>query len=68
MSVLSIGHGLRQIIDTEPVTGDDVIPRMTFALAKGGGFIMIELRMTEHTRIVIDNVVFDEDPSKSELV
>ena len=26
-----------------------------------------KLRMTEHTRIVIDNVVFDKDPSKSEL-
>lgn len=26
-----------------------------------------KLRMTEHTRIVIDNVVFDDDPSKSEL-
>ena len=26
-----------------------------------------KLRMTEHTRIVIDDVVFDEDPSKSEL-
>ena len=24
-----------------------------------------KLRMTEHTRIVIDNVVFDKDPSKS---
>ena len=26
-----------------------------------------KLRMTEHTRIVIDNVVFDDDPSKSDL-
>ena len=26
-----------------------------------------KLRMTEHTRIVIDNVVFDKDPSKSDL-
>jgi virulence-associated protein VapD len=26
-----------------------------------------KLRMTEHTRIVIDNVVFDNDPSKSDL-
>ena len=26
-----------------------------------------KLRMTEHTRILIDDVVFDEDPSKSEL-
>jgi hypothetical protein len=26
-----------------------------------------KLRMTEHTRIVIDNVVFDDDPKKSDL-
>ena len=26
-----------------------------------------KLRMTEHTRILIDNVVFDDDPSKSDL-
>ena len=26
-----------------------------------------KLRMTEHTRIVIDNVVFDDDPTKSDL-
>ena len=67
--------GWRQIIreteETEPVTGDDVISKDDLRTGEGRmevGFIDdSKLRMTEHTRIVIDNVVFDEDPSKSEL-
>ena len=67
--------GWRQILrDTtkiEPLTGQDVISKDD--LRTGEGRLQVrfvddsKLRMTEHTRIVIDNVVFDEDPSKSDL-
>ena len=60
--------GWRQIIreteETEPVTGDDVISKDDLRTGEGRmevGFIDdSKLRMTEHTRIVIDNVVFDD--------
>ena len=55
----------------EPAKGSDVISKDD--LRTGDGRMQVKfvddskLRMTEHTRIVIDNVVFDEDPSKSDL-
>ena len=67
--------GWRQIVrdenEIEPSTGQDVISKDD--LRTGEGRLQVrfvddsKLRMTEHTRIVIDNVVFDEDPSKSDL-
>lgn len=67
--------GWRQIVrdedKIEPSTGQDVISKDD--LRTGEGRLQVrfvddsKLRMTEHTRIVIDNVVFDEDPSKSDL-
>jgi|TARA_B100001093_G_C26855833_1_gene1027359 hypothetical protein len=67
--------GWRQILrDTtkiEPAMGQDVISKDD--LRTGEGRLQVrflddsKLRMTEHTRIVIDNVVFDDDPSKSDL-
>lgn len=67
--------GWRQIIreteELEPVKGEDVISKDDLRTGEGRmevGFVDdSKLRMTEHTRIVIDNVVFDNDPSKSEL-
>lgn len=55
----------------EPNRGQDVVSKDD--LRTGEGRLQVKfvddskLRMTEHTRIVIDNVVFDEDPSKSDL-
>ena len=67
--------GWRQIVreedKIEPDAGSDIISKDD--LRTGEGRMEVEfvdaskLRMTEHTRIVIDNVVFDKDPSKSEL-
>jgi len=67
--------GWRQIVrdenEIEPSKGQDVISKDD--LRTGEGRLQVrfvddsKLRMTEHTRIVIDNVVFDEDPSKSDL-
>ena len=67
--------GWRQIVrdedKIEPSTGQDVISKDD--LRTGEGRLQVrfvddsKLRMTEHTRIVIDNVVFDDDPSKSDL-
>jgi|TARA_B110000908_G_scaffold171946_1_gene236690 hypothetical protein len=51
--------------------GEDVISKDDLRTGEGRMEVQFvddsKLRMTEHTRIVIDNVVFDEDPSKSEL-
>lgn len=51
--------------------GEDVISKDDLRTGRGRMEVQFvddsKLRMTEHTRIVIDNVVFDEDPSKSEL-
>lgn len=55
----------------EPDQGQEVVSKDD--LRTGEGRLQVrfvddsKLRMTEHTRIVIDNVVFDEDPSKSDL-
>lgn len=55
----------------EPNQGQDVVSKDD--LRTGEGRLQVrfvddsKLRMTEHTRIVIDNVVFDDDPSKSDL-
>lgn len=67
--------GWRQIVraekELEPAKGSDVISKDD--LRTGDGRMQVKfvdeskLRMTEHTRIVIDNVVFDDDPSKSDL-
>jgi hypothetical protein len=67
--------GWRQIVrdldKIEPNQGQGVISKDD--LRTGEGRLQVrfvddsKLRMTEHTRIVIDNVVFDEDPSKSDL-
>ena len=67
--------GWRQIVreeeNIEPKSGQDVISKDD--LRTGEGRLQVrfvddsKLRMTEHTRIVIDNVVFDDDPSKSDL-
>jgi len=67
--------GWRQIVrdsdEIEPNQGQDVISKDD--LRTGEGRLQVrfvddsKLRMTEHTRIVIDNVVFDDDPSKSDL-
>ena len=58
-------------VELEPDKGFDVISNDD--LRTGDGRMQVrfvddsKLRMTEHTRIVIDNVVFDKDPSKSDL-
>ncbi len=67
--------GWREILRDEasirPTTGQDVVSKDD--LRTGEGRLQVrfvddsKLRMTEHTRIVIDNVVFDDDPSKSDL-
>jgi len=67
--------GWRQIVretkNLEPNKGSEVISKDD--LRTGEGRLQVrfiddsKLRMTEHTRIVIDNVVFDDDPSKSDL-
>lgn len=67
--------GWRQIIrdvgKIEPNKGQEVVSKDD--LRTGEGRLQVrfvddsKLRMTEHTRIVIDNVVFDDDPSKSDL-
>ena len=67
--------GWRQVVretkELEPNKGFDVISNDD--LRTGDGRMQVrfvddsKLRMTEHTRIVIDNVVFDKDPSKSDL-
>jgi len=67
--------GWRQIVrstgEIEPQQGQGVISRDDLRTGEGRvqiGFVDgSKLRMTEHTRIVIDNVVFDDDPSKSDL-
>lgn len=67
--------GWRQIVreqnNIEPTMGEDVISKDDLRTGQGRMEVKFvddsKLRMTEHTRIVIDNVVFDEDPSKSEL-
>ena len=67
--------GWRQIVRNEqplePNKGEEVISKDD--LRTGEGRLQVrfrddsKLRMTEHTRIVIDNMVFDDDPSKSDL-
>ena len=67
--------GWRQIVRNEqplePNKGEEVISKDD--LRTGEGRLQVrfrddsKLRMTEHTRIVIDNMVFDDDPSKSAL-
>lgn len=67
--------GWRQIVREEenikPKSGQEIISKDD--LRTGEGRLQVrfvddsKLRMTEHTRIVIDNVVFDDDPSKSDL-
>lgn len=67
--------GWRQIVrdgkPLEPSKGEQIVSEDD--LRTGEGRLQVQfvddskLRMTEHTRIVIDNVVFDEDPSKSDL-
>ncbi len=67
--------GWRQIVrsteEIEPQQGQGVISKDDLRTGEGRvqvGFVDgSKLRMTEHTRIVIDNVVFDDDPSKSDL-
>jgi|TARA_R110000822_G_C15259128_1_gene488082 hypothetical protein len=67
--------GWRQIIrdldKIEPNQGQDVISKDDLRTGEGRLQVRFQddskLRMTEHTRIVIDNVVFDDDPSKSDL-
>lgn len=55
----------------EPNAGSDIAPKDDLRTGEGRMQVSFvddsKLRMTEHTRIVIDNVVFDEDPSKSDL-
>lgn len=62
---------VRQTENIEPERGEDVISKDDLRTGEGRmevGFVDdSKLRMTEHTRILIDNVVFDDDPSKSEL-
>lgn len=67
--------GWRQIVrskeEINPSQGQGVISKDDLRTGEGRvqvGFVDgSKLRMTEHTRIVIDNVVFDDDPSKSDL-
>lgn len=67
--------GWREIVREEtnltPDKGAEIVSKDD--LRTGDGRMEVQfvddskLRMTEHTRIVIDNVVFDKDPSKSDL-
>lgn len=67
--------GWRQIVreekELEPEKGSDIIAKDDLRTGEGRMQVRFvddsKLRMTEHTRIVIDNVVFDDDPSKSDL-
>jgi len=67
--------GWRQIVreekELEPAKGSDIISKDDLRTGEGRMQVRFvddsKLRMTEHTRIVIDNVVFDDDPSKSDL-
>ena len=55
----------------EPAKGFDIISKDDLRTGEGRMQVRFvdesKLRMTEHTRIVIDNVVFDDDPKKSDL-
>lgn len=67
--------GWRQIVreqeELEPAKGFDIISEDDLRTGEGRMQVRFvddsKLRMTEHTRIVIDNVVFDDDPKKSDL-
>lgn len=67
--------GWRQIVrdkqELEPEKGSDIISKDDLRTGEGRMQVRFvddsKLRMTEHTRIVIDNVVFDDDPKKSDL-
>jgi hypothetical protein len=67
--------GWRQVVrdtnELEPEKGFDIISKDDLRTGEGRMQVKFvddsKLRMTEHTRIVIDNVVFDDDPSKSDL-
>ena len=67
--------GWRQIVreekELEPSKGSDIISKDDLRTGEGRMQVRFvdesKLRMTEHTRIVIDNVVFDDDPKKSDL-
>ncbi len=67
--------GWREIVreeqSLEPQKGSDVITKDDLRTGEGRMQVRFvddsKLRMTEHTRIVIDNVVFDDDPTKSDL-
>ena len=67
--------GWRQVVrdtnEIEPEKGFDIISKDDLRTGEGRMQVKFvddsKLRMTEHTRIVIDNVVFDDDPSKSDL-
>jgi len=67
--------GWRQVVrekkELEPQKGFDIISKDDLRTGEGRMQVKFvddsKLRMTEHTRIVIDNVVFDKDPSKSDL-
>jgi len=67
--------GWRQIVREEerlqPDKGQGIISQDDLRTGEGRLEVRFvddsKLRMTEHTRIVIDNVVFDDDPSKSDL-
>ena len=67
--------GWRQIVreqeELEPNKGFDIISEDDLRTGEGRMQVRFvddsKLRMTEHTRIVIDNVVFDDDPKKSDL-
>ena len=75
MSVQSIVRLAREIVreeqSIEPQKGSDVITKDDLRTGEGRMQVRFvddsKLRMTEHTRIVIDNVVFDDDPTKSDL-
>jgi hypothetical protein len=67
--------GWREIVrdkkSIQPDKGSDVISNDDIRTGEGRLEVRFvddsKLRLTEHTRIVIDNVVFDDDPSKSDL-
>lgn len=67
--------GWRQIVrdesKLEPTSGSDIVSKDDLRTGEGRMEILFvdesKLRMTEHSRIILDKVVLDPDPSKSSL-